>query len=438
MYQKRGIFMKNNFKKKLLSTLIAGTILFFPKLGKADMKNNGNWTYTTRDVYIYNQDNENSFRIGTININQNVFHILDSNDFALINYNNTLGFVDKSALVATNPNNSISYQEKHEIGITTARINLRVEPNIESKSLMIIDEKEKIEILALANNGWYLVNYNNILGFVYQDYINIMNMEQINEQMNILPQVYKVAIATTNVNIRRKPTAESEKLGLLQEGEKLFFLGITDNGWTIVLYHGETCYIKSDYLREGYLINGISTKQIFMLEDNYVYLSPYSTIIDVLPKYETAFVYGEVGDFYLIESDGIVGYIKKNNTRELKGTYIVVDISSQQMTVYNDLEAVLTSSVVTGKNSTPTDLGYYQINDKEKNRVLRGQDYETKVTYWMPFNGGEGFHDAYWRSNFGGNIYQEHGSHGCVNLPSNIAEELYSIISSGDKVLIKK
>ena len=31
--------------------------------------------------------------------------------------------------------------------------------------------------------------------------------------------------------------------------------------------------------------------------------------------------------------------------------------------------------------------------------------YEQPVTYWMPFNGGIGFHDADWRPYFGGDRY---------------------------------
>ncbi len=31
--------------------------------------------------------------------------------------------------------------------------------------------------------------------------------------------------------------------------------------------------------------------------------------------------------------------------------------------------------------------------------------YEQPVTYWMPFNGGIGFHDADWQPYFGGDRY---------------------------------
>ena len=79
---------------------------------------------------------------------------------------------------------------------------------------------------------------------------------------------------------------------------------------------------------------------------------------------------------------------------------------------------------------------------KEKDRILRGAkkadgtyEYESHVDYWMPFNGGIGFHDATWRSKFGGTIFQTSGSHGCINLPPEKASVLYDLIYKGMPVL---
>ncbi|MEE1273363.1 MAG: L,D-transpeptidase, partial [Olegusella sp.] len=59
------------------------------------------------------------------------------------------------------------------------------------------------------------------------------------------------------------------------------------------------------------------------------------------------------------------------------------------------------------------------------------------VTYWMPFIGNDvGLHDASWRSQFGGSIYQYNGSHGCVNLPTDKAAQLYGLTRVGDKVIV--
>ena len=86
--------------------------------------------------------------------------------------------------------------------------------------------------------------------------------------------------------------------------------------------------------------------------------------------------------------------------------------------------------------------GIYSLTYKEKDRILRGAkkadgtyEYESHVDYWMPFNGGIGFHDATWRSKFGGTIFQTSGSHGCINLPPEKASVLYDLIYKGMPVL---
>ena len=79
---------------------------------------------------------------------------------------------------------------------------------------------------------------------------------------------------------------------------------------------------------------------------------------------------------------------------------------------------------------------------KQMNTTLRGPklpdgtyEWESPVTYWMPFNGGIGLHDANWRSSFGGAIYQGNGSHGCVNLPPSVAGTVYDNIQAGTPVV---
>ena len=46
------------------------------------------------------------------------------------------------------------------------------------------------------------------------------------------------------------------------------------------------------------------------------------------------------------------------------------------------------------------------------------------------------FHDAGWQEKFGGDWYVEHGSHGCINLPPDKAEELHGLLSVGDVVVV--
>ncbi|WP_050638419.1 L,D-transpeptidase family protein [Candidatus Stoquefichus sp. SB1] len=119
-------------------------------------------------------------------------------------------------------------------------------------------------------------------------------------------------------------------------------------------------------------------------------------------------------------------------------TFVEIDMSKQHMWLIKNGKVVLESDVVTGLPSDPnkkTPAGTYYIYFMQRNRVLRGEiqangkpEYETPVAYWMAFNGGIGLHDASWQSRFGGNVYYTKGSHGCVNLPKNIAASLYDMV----------
>ena len=122
---------------------------------------------------------------------------------------------------------------------------------------------------------------------------------------------------------------------------------------------------------------------------------------------------------------------------DLGNTYVEVDIAKQKMFYVENGEIKLSSDCVTGNvsrnNGTPD--GIYPLTYKTKNATLKGEDYETKVSYWMPFNRGIGFHDAWWRNRFGGNIYLRGGSHGCVNLPPQIAKDLYQFVYQGMPII---
>ena len=123
---------------------------------------------------------------------------------------------------------------------------------------------------------------------------------------------------------------------------------------------------------------------------------------------------------------------------DIPNTYVEVSLAAQKMWYYKDGALVVSSDVVTGNplKGNGTHTGVYALKYKERNATLKGEDYETPVSYWMPFNGGEGLHDANWRGAFGGNIYRGGGSHGCVNLPPSVAATLYNSISPGTPVIV--
>jgi hypothetical protein len=127
--------------------------------------------------------------------------------------------------------------------------------------------------------------------------------------------------------------------------------------------------------------------------------------------------------------------------------YVDVDLSEQYVRFYDDAGNIIwqtacVSGAPTDNHSTPT--GVWYVNAKESPSTLIGytssgsKEYETKVQFWMPFEGnGVGFHDATWQSSFGGTRYKDgYGSHGCINISYSAAESLYGIIAVNDVVVV--
>ena len=135
----------------------------------------------------------------------------------------------------------------------------------------------------------------------------------------------------------------------------------------------------------------------------------------------------------------IKGYIKTKNIQQLGKNYIEVDISDQKMTYYKKGKKFLETPVVTGKDSTPTVQGIFDIYSKARNYTMIGENhsYEYFSHYVLKFYEAYYIHDAR-RSQFGGEIYHYNGSHGCVNTPYTQVKKLYENTKLHTKVLVHK
>ena len=109
----------------------------------------------------------------------------------------------------------------------------------------------------------------------------------------------------------------------------------------------------------------------------------------------------------------MVGASREEN--DYGNTYVEIDLTNQMVYLYVGGDLIQSSKCVTGN-------------------ITKGHT-TPPVKFWMPFNGGIGLHDASWRSSFGGNIYKTNGSHGCVNLPYDMAKTLYENVYKGMPII---
>ena len=263
--------------------------------------------------------------------------------------------------------------------------------------------------------------------------------------------------AITNAEILN---SNNEVIGYLPAYEELKVNEKYDDLYQ-VYYNDELAYIKSSDVIEDYITtpenNYISVA--YINEDTSIYSDTNeSSVVKELNKYEAAYIYYGLNDYYYVLADNNIGFVKKDKLTNLEGTFVVVDISSQTLNLYQNNEVTLSSPVVTGKvinGESITPVGIYEIYDITKNRELVGPGYRSYVDYMMKFNKNIGLHDTEyhadynngkivkkhgWRDKqeFGGYTFIKHGSHGCVNMPHDATVFVNENVNIGTKVLVKK
>lgn len=119
------------------------------------------------------------------------------------------------------------------------------------------------------------------------------------------------------------------------------------------------------------------------------------------------------------------------------GLWVDVNLSTQYMVVYQGNTPVMESYVSTGRPGFDTPTGTFSVMSMTPSQtmegVLGGEYYNVPdvpdVMYFT--DGGHAIHGTYWHNNFGAVM-----SHGCVNLPMDVADWLYANAYIGMPVVI--
>lgn len=125
---------------------------------------------------------------------------------------------------------------------------------------------------------------------------------------------------------------------------------------------------------------------------------------------------------------------EKGWSYDLGGNYVEVNLTKQCLWVYNNYECVMYTPIVTGSlgSGWGTPNGAFDVVYKDIGAQLMGLD----VTYWMPFHGNYGLHDAPWRRVYDEDEYLFNGSHGCVNIPPANARAVFHNVSWDTPVIV--
>ena len=205
-------------------------------------------------------------------------------------------------------------------------------------------------------------------------------------------------------NIRDK---EYDIIGKVDKGEYVQVLGKdeTDSNRTMILYNDITGSVMTEYISGSPVEKDADSEQEEDLENT--------------------------------REEASDGWNTDGASNTASSYRIEISIADQCLYLYQDGDLIFATECVTGtEGERDTPVGEFSILDKVENTVLNGEDFSRSIKYWMPIYMNVGIHDAYWREDFGGDIYTYDGSHGCVNLSLSAAEYLFDVVSVGTPVTV--
>lgn len=122
-------------------------------------------------------------------------------------------------------------------------VNVRQEPNTESEVLGKLYNNSAATVLETTENGWYLIQSGNVIGFVKSEYVVVGD-----EELARAVSTRYAKVNTTTLFVRSEPTTEAKVLTMLPEGDDLEVLDESETGWVLVSTVEGEGYISEDYV----------------------------------------------------------------------------------------------------------------------------------------------------------------------------------------------
>ena len=159
----------------------------------------------------------------------------------------------------------LDFEEVDEQVTSKDETNLRDIPSQEEDSTVLrtLVNGEVARRIAVSSNGWSKLMLDGNVYYAVSNYLTTDLGYVAPPEAEILPSengiqtqfvaVNQMVTAKKLVNLRKLPSVEHEDavvLDQLDNGEIATCVGVSDNGWSKLIYKGTTCYAVSSYLEE--------------------------------------------------------------------------------------------------------------------------------------------------------------------------------------------
>lgn len=212
------------------------SIAYIEKISSQDDNNTFKYEdyITTSSVNIRTGPSINYIKIGVLSKDVVVKPIAFDKygEWIKFNFNGKESWVCKSYLKKANENNTLYTR------YTSANINLRISPSVNSTKIFIIPKNVKVSVLSYnSNKTWAQVKYNNNSGWVSATYLT-----------SKAEQDYKLGTTTTRLNLRHLPNLDGKTL-ITMPSEASLKIYEEKNGWLKVSYNNIVGYCAAVYVK---------------------------------------------------------------------------------------------------------------------------------------------------------------------------------------------
>ena len=224
-----------------------------------------NDTVTAKDlVNLRDSDTTKSNIVGTLKNGETAKRIaLGSNGWSKLLYNGKTVYAVSSYLTndlsyKPKPENDSIYTTVNETVTAKSSTNLRDSATTNGSTVIhTLKNGETVKRIGIGSNGWSKLIYNGKTVYAITSYLttDLSYKEPVTSENTppssgiIFTDVNEQVTAKSETNLRDKPTTNgSNVIHTLKNGEYVTRTGTSPNGWSRLIYNGQTVYAVSSYL----------------------------------------------------------------------------------------------------------------------------------------------------------------------------------------------
>jgi uncharacterized protein YraI len=195
-------------------------------------------TTTTTDTVNFRNGPSTSasvYRVLPAGTTVDIFDVYE-NGFRMVGFAQVEGWIHTDFLASDNGGSEVPTP------VGTARVNdsvnFRSGPSTSAKVIQVLPKNTRIDVFDVWENGFRMVGYAQVVGWVYGDYIGGQS-----------GPLGGYVIATSAVNLREEANTSSRILAVIPEGGRAFRGDEIANNFLNVTYNGNNGWAYMDYLR---------------------------------------------------------------------------------------------------------------------------------------------------------------------------------------------